>query len=835
MPFNGRPRPRQGFVSSPRDGAPNGGPRPRQGFVSSPWDGAPNGRPRPRQGFVSSPWDGAFNGGPRPRQGFVSSPRDGAPNGGPRPRQGFVSSHSNGAQSRVSDDFRQLQMEIEDCKKENAVQTDCSNELKWEIVEEEEMEEEMERMMLINKNLDREREIEVANEKMTLEEQKNQTEMTEMFKVKMEKKDFFLAQEKYFKESAEKDSLVYVKKIKDAETRLEAERQLTLDCKGELNQCKGIIEDLVQSSKTLEKDGEVKSKQEEAHKLVLDEIEKLKKQLEEETNSHLDLISKLEAQETLKSNVQFKIAELTEQLKFALETSESSATENLSEMISVSSQTDNTSFKNVSEPSEPERVSEQEAEKSSPTEPEHSKDKMLEVVVENSNNELNQDVAANVGVSGPEEVSELKMTTESQLVSEASEQKAKKRRRRKKKKPEQSDDANQPEDGLPTADLVIDVELTEESNQPEVGDNLAAKVGDPEPEELSKPVPTPETALVSKQDGVAGQKAKTRRRRKKKSGKSEDVNQVIEYLPQSEDGVPTADLMIDVELTEESNQPEVSDNLAAKVGDPEPEELSKPVPTPETTSVSEQDGVGGQKAKKRKRRKKKSEKSEDVNQVIEYLPQSEDGVPTADLMIDVELTEESNQPEVSDNLAAKVGDPEPEELSKPVPTPETTSVSEQDGVGGQKAKKRKRRKKKSEKSEDVNQVIEYLPQSEDGIPTPDLMIMQELAIKVGVAEPEGVSELVGANEKVTETALVSEHDGVSEQEAKKQRPRRNNGSVITENLKQFEVIEGLPEPKDAVIKEDTKMVYNPSLWRQFKKFLTPACLRQYKHKNTVQD
>ncbi|XP_061600295.1 pinin-like [Cololabis saira] len=658
MPFNGRPRPRQGFVSSPRDGAPNGGPRHRQGFVSSPWYGAPNGRPRPRQGFVSSPWYGAPNGGPRPRQGFVSSPWDGAPNGRPRPRQGFVSSPWDGAQSRVSDDFRQLQMEIEDCKKENTVLTDGSDKLEYirNILGIVEREEEMERMM-INKNLDREREIEVANEKMTLEELKRQTEMTEMFKVKLEKKDFFLAQEKYFKESAEKDSLVYVKKIKDAETRLEAERQLTLDCKGELNQCKGIIEDLVQSSKTLEKDGEVKSKQEEAHKLVLDEIEKLKKQLEEETNSHLDLISKLEAQETLKSNVQFKIAELTEEMKFVLETSESSATENLSEMISVSSQTDNASLENVSEPSEPERVSEQEAEKSSPTEPEHSKDKMLEVVVENSNNELNQDFAANVGVSGPEEVSELKMTTESQLVSEVSEQKAKKRRRRKKKKPEQSDDANQPEDGVPTADLVIDVELTEESNQPEVGDNLAEKVGDPEPEELSKPVPTPETALVSKQDGVAGQKAK----------------------------------------------------------------------------------------------------------------------------------------------------------------------------------KRRRRKKKSKKSEDVNQVIDYLPQSEDGIPTPDLMILQELAIKVGVAEPEGVSELVGADEKVTETALVSEHDGVSEQEAKKQRPRRNNGSVITENLKQFEVIEGLPEPKDAVIKEDTKMVYNPSLWRQFKKFLTPACLRQYKHKNTVQD
>ena len=78
-------------------------------------------------------------------------------------------------------------------------------------------------------------------------------------------------------------------------------------------------------------------------------------------------------------------------------------------------------------------------------------------------------------------------------------------------------------------------------------------------------------------------------------------------------------------------------------------------------------------------------------------------------------------------------------------------------------------------------------EEEEIISIGDVSIPDELPLKMGVSEPKEVSELV----KVRDTQLVSKQQEVSEQEPRQEKP---------------------------------------SMWRQFKKFMTPACLRQYKHK-----
>ena len=136
------------------------------------------------------------------------------------------------------------------------------------------------------------------------------TDPLDIIQNKLEKKDLFLNQEIHFRTTAENDSHVYLEQIKEVENLLEAECQINLTCEKDLNQCKDIIEEMHQSCKMPEQCNEAKSKYAEAQKLVLHEIEHLKKQLEEETTSNRELCSKLHAQEAITQSLEFKSTEL---------------------------------------------------------------------------------------------------------------------------------------------------------------------------------------------------------------------------------------------------------------------------------------------------------------------------------------------------------------------------------------------------------------------------------------------------------------------------------------------------------------------------------------------
>ena len=96
-------------------------------------------------------------------------------------------------------------------------------------------------------------------------------EQLDIMRMKLLKKNLFLTEEKERRIAAEEDCKWHWKKLTEVELTLEDGRQFTLTLQKELDQCKGIITNLHQSSKALE--AERKSRYEQAQKMTLTELE----------------------------------------------------------------------------------------------------------------------------------------------------------------------------------------------------------------------------------------------------------------------------------------------------------------------------------------------------------------------------------------------------------------------------------------------------------------------------------------------------------------------------------------------------------------------------------
>ena len=119
---------------------------------------------------------------------------------------------------------------------------------------------------------------------------------------------------------------------------------------------------------------------------------------------------------------------------------------------------------------------------------------------------------------------------------------------------------------------------------------------------------------------------------------------------------------------------------------------------------------------------------------------------------------------------------------------------------------------KINKSESVSEL-----EKEEVVQTEHVSIPDEVVAEMGVFEPEEVSELVEANE--TELVEASGADLDSKPEENSELIKANETEEASKQQENFQ-----QKPRQE----------NVSLWRRFKKFMTPSCRRQYKDKKKNQ-